>query len=332
MGRFLMPIYGKVKSNIFNPWGILLGMNSVISKIFGDKDKRKISIVLCTDAGYLLPSLVAIESIYMHKASETSLDIHILLDGMISEKEWSYIEIMKNRYKGITIHPVSHKYEEAPITLAHTTKSTFLRLMLPSFFPDIDKCIYLDGDLIVNSDLYSLYNVNMNRSYVAGVRAATYYKDISKTRKRLGIPKNIRNFEYINAGILLLDLKRMRKDGMEEKFNALVDRPFEMQDQDIINKVCSGRIKIIDLKYNAVVKYGLLNPSLYEEMPHYQVAYKRKEYLNACDNPAIIHFAGKKKPWLYPEEDYRRLWWETAKRLPFYEDIRTEYNYASTEA
>ena len=47
----------------------------------------------------------------------------------------------------------------------------------------------------------------------------------------------------------------------------------------------------------------------------------QKEYAVAHANPMIIHYAGFKKPWYDPTEDYAQEFWKYARKTVYYEEL-----------
>ena len=129
--------------------------------------------------------------------------------------------------------------------ISHTSYATYYRLQLPSLLSDYDKCIYLDVDTCVCVDLTDLYQTNMSDYYIAGVIAAGYLYPEENVQKKTA-ELEIDNLEaYINAGVLLMNLRKMRNDHMDDVFQKLMARKYTSQDQDILNKACYGHIKIL---------------------------------------------------------------------------------------
>ena len=93
--------------------------------------------------------------------------------------------------------------------------------------------------------------------------------------------------------------------------------------KDIINKACYGMIQILPPRYN-IMPYGFLSEpaaQVYQNDPGLQRAYSFDEWNNCRLNPAIIHYATRRKPWNDLSVNYANLWWKTAKELPFHEEI-----------
>ena len=81
-------------------------------------------------------------------------------------------------------------------------------------------------------------------------------------------------FRYHNAGVILMDLDRLREDDTWRKWIDLVNRePFTAPDQDVINLICQGEILTLGPEYNSA---GHITQ-------------------NAAE-PCIRHFAGSLRP------------------------------------
>ena len=205
----------------------------------------------------------------------------------------------------------------------HITSAAYFRLQLPSLLEHAGKCIYLDCDVLVCQDLSELFCTDISEKYIAGVRAPRHYrteKAIQETLWGLEIPAID---QYINSGVMLMNLDRMRRDGIENQFYNLIKNNSSLQDEDIINKACYGMIQILPPRYN-IMPYGFLSEpaaKVYQNDPGLQRAYSFDEWNNCRLNPAIIHYATRRKPWNDLSVNYANLWWKTAKELPFYEEI-----------
>ena len=141
---------------------------------------------------------------------------------------------------------------------------TFTRLWLADVLEE-DKVLWLDVDTIVTHSLSDLWNIDLANYYIAGVLDGSYnnYPEI--------------NFKYINAGILLFNLKAWRENHLSEKATELLNtQTWRYGDQDIINYLCKDKILYINSRYN----------------------YGRYVYTNDVQKPVCIyHYPGKPKPW-----------------------------------
>lgn len=143
--------------------------------------------------------------------------------------------------------------------------------------PSLNKVIYFDCDYVINTSLNELYNMDISDYYLAGVH------DIKK--KML-----IKNPTYVNAGMLIFNLEKMREFKIENEFLSWTMENLEnitCGDQEIINEVCKGNIKILNDEWN-VQSSNFTNRSCFTQ------------------NPKGIHFISKKKPWHFASYSYHK--------------------------
>ena len=152
---------------------------------------------------------------------------------------------------------------------AYCTPYTLLRL-LADLIPQIpDKILYLDIDMMANKDIAELYNVDISNYEYAAVK--------EKYGSVFIWP------DYINAGMLLLNIKKIKETGLLEKARYLIKtRKMLFADQDAI--------------YRSTTK-KLLIPRKYNE----QSSFKRQDTV-------ICHFC-KRLMWLpYPHTENYKQW------------------------
>lgn len=279
--------------------------------------EHEVPVVLAADNGYAYPMIITIASILQCARPNTTYTFYLLISEDFTEKNKSMIARIceinaKCNYHFIEMHDA---YNDANLSIEHITKATYYRLKLPSLLPDVGKCIYLDVDIIVKNDLSALYRTCIDDKYIAGVRALGYLQSDKKIESKLQ-ELGIESLEqYVNAGVLLMNLAKMRRDNLEEKFENLLERNFASQDQDILNVTCYGRIRLIHFKFNAMTKYPLYSDNAYKNTTYLQKWIEQSEWDNARKNPAIIHYADKKKPWNDLSTLYAKEWWECVNKL-----------------
>lgn len=269
--------------------------------------------------------LVAAQSAMQSAGKDTRYEFHLLLSEDIDRSNLEKLECIRelNRHHDFVIHHLKNINKALIMRIGHVTSVTYYRLQIPSLLARAEKCIYLDCDVLVCQDLAELFNSDIREKYIAGVRAPRHYRTeevIQETLLRLEIPSID---QYINAGVMLMNLHRMRKDGVENQFHHLLKNNYPSQDEDIINKVCYGMIQILPPRYN-IMPYGFLSSptaEVYQNDPGLQRAYSLDEWNTCRLNPAIIHYATRHKPWNDLSVNYANLWWKTAKELPFYEEL-----------
>ena len=61
------------------------------------------------------------------------------------------------------------KVKDKLYTRDYYTKTTYFRLFIPDLYPQYDKVLYLDSDIVVLGDIAELYNTNIKGNLVAAV-------------------------------------------------------------------------------------------------------------------------------------------------------------------
>ena len=249
---------------------------------------------MATDNNYVYPTLVSMTSIVENKKEDSYPKFHLMLSGSISDENKQRFEkfekIYGNQNCSVELIDMKDKFKDA--YRSRWEIAMYYRLLIPNLLSDCKKALYLDGDTISTKDLQDLYNIDISNYYTAGCIDFDTYLLRSGYEKILNIPD--RN-QYINSGVLLLNLNDIRKDNIEQKMIDLVpqakDKKFRFPDQDIINSICYGKIKIIDPKYNAMThqfnKYNFNLSKIKQQLNDLQISY---------NDPTIIHYTGG-KPW-----------------------------------
>lgn len=292
---------------------------------FADASTPTIPIVMATDNNYAYPTLVAMTSVLENKKESTKVDFNILVSGDFSEEHSKLLLNLKSKYKNCDVKLINmgDSFKNARTRL-HITTAAFYRLRLPSILKDLDKCLYLDGDLVVNTDLTQLYNTDITDFYIAGVKDFGAQSWGPEYAKLLDI-KDMS--QYVNTGVLVMNLKKMRDDNLEEKFNKFIPNlktrtGLHCHDQDVLNSVCYGKISHVPFKYNVMTHFNVVSKGAWRGKA--RDCYTQKEWDEAVGQPLIIHYAGS-KPWKQINIRLKEYWWGYAKKTDIWEKIDKLY-------
>jgi len=242
-----------------------------------------------------------------------SFVFHILTDK-IDQTAIDKIATLKNKYKNFEIRVTKMEdtlFDRFVLSNNHISRQTYYRYMIPVLFPEYEKVLYLDCDLVVKGNLKELWDIDISDSYAAGARDTCI--DPSDHKTWLGLAKNE---TYINAGVLLLNTKKMREDGMVEKLfeNTKIHvRVIRHQDQDVINLTLKKKVKVIDQKFNFL--------SIQKR--------KKLDDPSILDRSIIVHYVGERKPWNYVQGCnlyLKRLYFKYLELTP-YHDYRQVHQY-----
>lgn len=278
-----------------------------------------IPIVLATDNNYM-PLITALISLAENAGNDTFYDVYILMDDSFTKSSEDCIRNCLESYEyhcSLTFKNVGAIFDDALLCIPHITRPTYFRLAIPDLLRE-DKCIYLDTDTIIRADLKELFNISLGDNYVAGVwhPGVVLLEWENKIRRNANIPNAE---QYINAGVLLMNLRQLREDKMVSQFLKLIPQNMPLQDQDIINHACYGKTMLIPLKYNVMTKVA---DKCIEE---YKGCYSEMELVETWNDPCIIHYAGLLKPWNSGSCVFMDYWWKYFRKSLIYESFMSDF-------
>lgn len=283
----------------------------------------EIPIVMTTDNNYVIQTSVTILTILENKGNKTEFIFYILNDGKLTAESKQIIETIactnSSRVYFLTVD-ISLFADAA--TMGHIPVSSYYRLLISEMLPGFDKCIFIDGDTLVKIDIAELFLIDLKDNYVAGIKDCGIQYRLSEYmsyNEKLGIPDMK---DYVNAGVLVLNLYQIRKDKMIDVFISQMRKGYLMMDQDVINASCYGKIKLLPLEYNVFSEFTNNQDKLRDTF------FSKQEIECAKQKTKIIHFAGKYKPWNNIRFYYGQAWWEYAKKVLGEE----QYNYLYAKA
>ena len=264
-----------------------------------------IPIFFAVDNGYIPFLAVSLQSLIENSSNNYYYSIKILYTNI---KEENKQKILKYEKENVKIEFVDLNYyieeiKEKLFTRDYYTKTTYFRLFIPNLYPQYNKVIYLDSDVVLLGDIAELYHEDMETNLVAAVPDDIIQNEPifqEYVEKVVGIADYRK---YFNAGVLLMNLDELRKFKFQEKFLYLLEtvKYAVVQDQDYLNRLCKGRTKILDTGWD---RMPVLNNKT------------KVEKLN------LIHYNLNYKPWHYDNILYEEYFWQYAKKTEFYEEIK----------
>lgn len=133
----------------------------------------------------------------------------------VTDRQRIYLEGVAREYNPqnqVSLCDVSQLYEQefanCPNEQCYCSPYTLLRLFADKMPQIPDKLLYLDVDILFNRDIRLLYDIDIEGYEYAAAR--DHYG------------KYLVYFNYINAGVLLLNMKEIRKSGLFAKARELV--------------------------------------------------------------------------------------------------------------
>jgi len=270
------------------------------------------------DEAYRVPLAVLLRSILESQPAESLPTIHAFTHRM-SPASMRRIE---RSVPGLTIEWTDLGASLAGPALptgGHLSPAAYGRLFAADRLAEIARrAIYLDVDMLVCSDLASLWTVSLEGRPVAAVPAPANPQvscpsgGMSKIWRRLGLDPRT---PYLQSGLLVVDLDAWKGRSITARVVeacAKYGEAFTTADQDALNCVLAGDFHPLPLRWNQTNMLRGPSSWAYSFFPIDEVD-------EALARPAVIHFSGPDKPWLAgpgrSDEDAR--WWDTLSRTSF---------------
>lgn len=192
--------------------------------------------------------------------------------------------------------------------LSHITVATMDRLLLPYLLPELDKVVYHDIDAVLLTDIAELYDLELGDAPLAARDAAGRYflsgfRNTWVTTKKMPGGAAVANeflrrmsahqtYDYVafNAGIMVLNLNRMRADGFAENYLPWAGM-YGLNDQQLLNAYAGNTRVVMDPAWNA--------------FPAQEDVREAK----------LIHWAGHRKPWSAEYSTCQEHWQAAETRL-----------------
>jgi len=286
-------------------------------------DKNNVAICM-SSSNYYVPYLtVALSSLVAHINNENNYDIIILTTSITEENKKILTNLLSAKNVSIRFYNPKEYFQDikALYTCDHLSFETYFKLSIPLFMQEYKKVLFLDSDIVVNCNLAELYNTDLGQ-YPIGACKCLIMQSLSNTfpdwKHYLTETLNLNNPEkYFQGGVLLINVQEWLKYNYSEKLiDSVQNNNFRIVDQCALNKLFKDNYYQIDNEYNIETLQKCF-------LPHTQnISYDFRTIINNIrKQPCIIHYAGKDKPWIYPDEEYANIWWQYAQRTPFYELI-----------
>ena len=269
-------------------------------------------IALTIDSKFVRYCAVTIVSI-LENNDPKDIMLHIVSGHLPKEDVLTLSQVAEKYGTSIAFYYIPHeklqnyevKWQKQRLSMV-----VFYRCVLASILPStISRVIYLDSDTLVLGSLKELWDTNLNQLALAGVQD-TDSPNPSYFERLQYAP----SYNYINGGVLLLNLAYWRKHNIEQQcikyYQQYPDRII-LNDQDILNALLYDQKVLIDIKWN-------VQDDFYRNNRYTSPAWK-PSYTDAILHPIILHYSGR-KPWAYHAMHPLRHLFFHYQRLTPYDD------------
>lgn len=269
-----------------------------------EPNKKIIPIVFAVDDVYVSVLSVALQSIIDNSNAENFYKIYILNTEISDKNKKKLLGQIKDNFQ-IEFVDVATRMEKINNDKIHLrdyyTKAIYFRIFIPSLFPNHEKILYLDCDVVLLDDVANLYNFNIEDNIFVAIHEETMTMfDVfgEYSEKFLGVKRE----KYFNSGVLLINSKEYLKNSIEEKFiNFMHKYKFEVApDQDYLNVLCKDKVKYLGVEWN-------------------KTPFKEKPFDD--EKLKLVHYKLNFKPWHYDDVRFGEYFWIYAKKCPFYLEL-----------
>ncbi len=211
---------------------------------------------------------VGTSMISLFENTKSEIFVHLLHDNTLTEENKIKLQsVVENFNQQIKFYNVEELCTEKisyikekffKLQKARFSFGTMFRLMIPNVLDtEIDKLIYLDADTIINLDIEDFWKIDLGDKIFAVV-----------PEKQMGVPTEleplcidglVKDEDYFNAGVLLIDLVQLRQEieNFEAGIKFVAENPrYYFFDQDILNYTFSTRTLKLPNKFNRHVGYA----------------------------------------------------------------------------
>jgi len=277
------------------------------------KENKIVPVFFASDRNYIPYLTVAIKSMVNKIDDKDQYRIYILTNDVTENDIVEIRSLEKDNFK-IEIVDVNPKIESIKNKVAlrdYYSVSIYFRLFIPTLFPQYDKAIYLDSDIVLNDDIAKMFKEDIGNNYLGAVLDETVFtnKDfIYYVREALDVTEK----QYFNSGVLIMNLKKFRDNDIENDFYKWVnsyDFGTVAPDQDYLNCISKNKVKYLELGWNKMP----IGQDMSDEKLH------------------LIHYNMFFKPWKYEDVMFDKYFWDVAKTTSFYDFIKQKQQSYTAE-
>ena len=280
------------------------------------------NIVYSSSDAYSLLAGISLTSLLENNKDVDNINI-IIIDNEISEdNKLRLIKTAEKYNRNLKFVPLGGFLRNTNINLQKWDISTFGRLFEASALQEHEKVIHIDCDTIVNGPLKYLWDIDMGCAVIAGA------PDCLSDNYKLNIGLKPAD-KYFNAGILVINLVRIRELHLEKVFSNYIEKNSKFLtyvDQEVLNACIRDEEKIeLPLIYNS---YSILHYLEYKQLKvlrHVRNMFSEDAYLKARNNPVIVHYTGcfieGTRPWIEGDDHPRKYLFDKYKNISEWKDV-----------
>lgn len=290
-----------------------------------------IPVLHCFNDAYVIPAAVSFYSMLEHADASREYRLYVLHSD-ISEEHRKKLQETISPFKNATLEFIDMKdrfedlYNRLP-EANNYSKEMFYRFLAPSLFPQYDKMMITDVDVVWMDDIAPDFDSFDEKEdyYLAGVSLPYpletpiehWRRDFVSVLRKLGI----KDPSLLTcAGYWIFNLKKMRNDNIETKIVRVATENAEKLlylDEFAVTFACEPKIKLLPIRSTLPMTMyeGFKNSPSLASVP----AYPKDEILLMMHHPVQLHYISK-KPWNDPCCEKSQHWFSCLAKTPFFQE------------
>ena len=276
--------------------------------------RMSISVLFVTGDADALQTRVAARSIVERKAAGTAVDFRFVCASLSAANAEAFERLAGDGVKVQVVYAEEGRFLDGQATLPTQER---LRQALPELCEDLDKAVYLSGNVLVRDDLSELFAVDLGEKLVGAVRdpVALLPDDLNshaETSRKVGL--------FFYPGVMVLNLRAMR-GAKAMRTLALMEKDMPMgshyAEQETWNLALDGQVMALPLRWNVRPgRLGMVRKACGFQTLNkvYGTAYVGMKDL--LEDAGIVDWTDSKQPWQSPFAPFAEEWFRVYRGTP----------------
>lgn len=284
--------------------------------------EKIINIATALNEKYIPYTYVMLYSLFENNP-ENSITVYLLQDHFSEDKRDAFSSLTDafgERVRFVFLNIQKELLDQRLMEAGDWSIEACFRLQLFDLLPDdVERILYLDGDMIINKSITDLYNTDFGEKHLVVCHDMTMTPDSGSVYGYLHTEtfnRIIRENQYFNSGMILMDVAYLKQHYRAAYyFQAARDLNYQIYapDQDLLNYVHLDDTKFVD-----EWTYDLFACNAFIRNYDYETVRKKT---------VILHYVGH-KPWSSGDHihyEVERLWWDYARKTKYAAELVLDF-------
>lgn len=282
------------------------------------KSDITIPIMHCFDNNYVVPAAVSFYSMLENANKDYNYRLFVLHNDITVQNQVKLSQVVQS-FSNASLEFINMDNSFEDIwrgfqNVGHFSKEVLYKLLAPSIFPEYEKIIITDVDVVFLGDISESYFSfeSGEKVFFAGVHhicpkhswLENYYENYEENFGKGSIEQL-----KVCGGYLVANLVQLRQYNKEDFIKFLEKHSYRLlqAEQDVINFCCKQEeIRYLPLNYVVCsYQYGLYSDWRERD---FDLFYSREEIQDAMNHPIQLHYAADIKPWKNPTSSKADIW------------------------